>query len=359
VVTLGTTPDLVAQPIPDEAYKPLTGDDKTTADAWRKANAREAKEKRAGVNQLALGSPIEALIASLAERSRSIESMPDDRPEAVEAKAAAYAALADSVELTRARLAADAWCGAFFLSKHPGGHRITSSTVSALAEGTVPDPAVLETINDVRVRHGFLHWHLAFPDVFQRAGGFSVVIGNPPWEKVKLSEKEFFATRYPEIANAAGAKRKALISRLQTEDPRLWDDYRTALRSAEAESTFLRTSGRYPLCGRGDVNTYAVFAETMRDGLAPKGRLGVVVPTGIATDNTTREFFSDCVSHRRLVSLFSFENRAGIFEAVHREYKFCLLTLTGPAGGADVANFTFFAHRTSDLTDEARCVHIR
>lgn len=351
---LGTTPSLAAEPIPDDAYKPLTDDDKTTADTWRKVNAQEAKEKRAGVSQLALGSPIEQLVTSLADRFSLIEKMPDDTPEAVGAKATAYASLSDSADLIRARLAADAWCAPFFLAKTPGSCRITSSTVAALAEGTVPDPAVLNAINVVRDRHGLLHWHLAFPDVFRRAGGFSVVIGNPPWEKVKLSEKEYFAGRYPEIANATGAKRKALVARLQAEDPTLWDDYRSALRSAEAESVFLRTSRRYPLCGRGDVNTYTVFAETMRDGLTPTGRLGVVVPTGIATDDTTKAFFADCVTNRRLVSLFDFENRLGIFPDVDSRMKFCLFTLSGTAGGADAATFAFFAHRTSDLSDEER-----
>ncbi len=351
---LGTTPSLVAQPIPDDAYRPLTGDDKATADTWRKVNARETKEKRAGVSQLALGSPIEQLVTSLAELFGVIEEMPDDTPEAVGAKAAAYASVSDSADLIRARLAADAWCAPFFLTKGPGTCRITSSTVAALAEGTVPDPAVLDAVREVQDRHGLLHWHLAFPGVFQRAGGFSVVIGNPPWEKVKLSEKEYFSGRYPEIANATGAKRKELIARLQAEDPALWDDYRSALRSAEAESVFLRTSGRYPLCGRGDVNTYAVFAETMRDGLAPAGRLGVVLPTGIATDDTTKAFFADCISNRRLVSLFDFENSAPVFTDVHRSFKFCLLTLTGPAGGASESGFVFFAHRTSDLTDDER-----
>lgn len=351
---LGVTPALVAQPIPDEAYKPLTGDHKTIADAWRKTNAKEAKETRAGVNRFALGDPIEQLVSSLAESSRAIEGMADDTPQEVEAKAAAYAALANSAELARGRIAADAWCAPFFLPKRPEGFRITSSTVAALAEGTVPDPGLLDAISEMSVSHSFLHWHLAFPDVFQRTGGFSVVIGNPPWEKVQFTEKEFFASRFPEIANAAGAKRKALISHLKTEDPELWDDYQIALRRAEAESLFLRSSGRFPLCGQGRVNTYAVFAETMRDGLAPTGRLGVVVPTGIATDDTTKDFFADCVTKRRLVSLFDFENRLGIFPDVDSRMKFCLLTLTGPNGGASESIFAFFALRTHDLAEQER-----
>ncbi len=203
-------------------------------------------------------------------------------------------------------------------------------------------------------QYGFLHWHLAFLDVFGGRGGFDIVLGNPPWEKVKLSEKEFFAARSPEIANLAGDKRKAAIQKLQVEDPDLWDAYVIALRQAEGESHFIRSSGRFPLCGRGDVNTYAVFAEVMRDAVVPTGRLGVIVPTGIATDDTTKHFFADCVTDRRLASLYDFENREALFPGVDSRMKFCLLTLTGLQRPVDEAEFVFFAHQTADLNDPER-----
>ena len=141
---------------------------------------------------------------------------------------------------------------------------------------------------------------------------------------------------------------------MEREDPDLWQRYRLALRHAEAESLFLRNSGRYPLCGRGDVNTYAVFAEAMRDGLSPRGRLGVIVPTGVATDDTTKYFFADCVKTGHLASLLSFENEEFIFPAVHHAFKFCLLTITGSDTPVHDAEFFFFARRTSDLTDPER-----
>ena len=201
-------------------------------------------------------------------------------------------------------------------------------------------------------QYAFLHWHLAFPDVHTR-GGFDLVLGNPPWEKVKLSEKEFFAARAPEIAELAGAKRKAAITRLQTDNPALWGAYNDALRQADGESHFIRSSGRYPLCGRGDVNTYAIFAETMRDAISPTGRTGVIVPTGIATDDTTKHFFADIVTRRQLASLYDFENRQLLFR-VHRSMKFCLLTLSGTKKPVDEAEFVFFAHQPSDLNDPER-----
>ncbi|MGH9064028.1 MAG: Eco57I restriction-modification methylase domain-containing protein, partial [Acidimicrobiales bacterium] len=96
-------------------------------------------------------------------------------------------------------------------------------------------------------------------------------------------------------------------------------------------------------------------AETMRDAVAPAGRAGVVVPTGIATDDTTKPFFADLVERAGLVSLYDFENREGLFPGVHRSYKFCLLTLAGRdrpvAGGAE---FSFFCHQVAALSDPGR-----
>ena len=82
--------------------------------------------------------------------------------------------------------------------------------------------------------------------------GFDVMLGNPPWERVKLQEKEWFSTRNEAIATASNAaKRKKLINALKTEDPPMHEAFLEARRTAEGNSHYLRYSGRYPLCGRG------------------------------------------------------------------------------------------------------------
>jgi hypothetical protein len=181
-----------------------------------------------------------------------------------------------------------------------------------------------DEIHRLSQQYQFFHWHLAFPDVFRLpadvekpengqagwSGGFDVVLGNPPWERLKLQEKEFFAERSPAIAKALNAaERKRLIVRLVTDNPGLMTEFRVAQRQAEGESHLLRDSDLYPLCGRGDINLYAVFAEMSRQRLAPPGCMGLVLPSGIATDDTTKFYFQDVVSTCSLVSLFDFENR--------------------------------------------------
>jgi very-short-patch-repair endonuclease len=190
--------------------------------------------------------------------------------------------------------------------------------------------------------------------------GFDVVIGNPPWERIKLQEQEFFASRDSEIANAPNAAaRKKRIAELQQKNPQLWQEYQQALHAAESTSRFLRGSGFYPLTGRGDINTYSVFAERMRALLRPGGRAGIILPTGIATDDTNKHFFADLVERGELASLYDFENRKGIFLEVHRSYKFCLLTLRRvvaqrAAPLCQPAEFVFFCHKAADLADPER-----
>ena len=130
----------------------------------------------------------------------------------------------------------------------------------------------------------------------------------------------------------------------------LYSEFESALRRAADWIHFLRDSGRYPLAGRGDVNTYAVFAENDRTITSPRGRTGIIVPTGIATDATTQYLFKDLVTSAALASLYDFENAHAIFPSVDRRYKFCLLTLIGRAGKVQKSRFAFYLHDVTDLS---------
>lgn len=212
---------------------------------------------------------------------------------------------------------------------------------------------------ELGLRHNFFHWPLEFKEVFDPNGahrGFDVVLGNPPWERIKLQEKEWFANRDPAIANAPNAAaRHQQIEALLKEDPTLHAEFLADKRAAECGSHFVRNSGRYPLCGRGDVNTYTIFAELARQLINDRGRVGIIVPTGIATDDTTKYFFQSLMDNRSLVSLYDFENRKKLFSAVDSRMKFCLLTLTGAAQPIEQgAEFIFFAQDVAELKDDAR-----
>jgi len=151
------------------------------------------------------------------------------------------------------------------------------------------------------------------------------------------------------IADAPNAAaRKKLIASLQDSDSPaervLYGAFQAELRTAGGWSHLLRASGRYPLTGHGDINTYAVFAETARTVIDPRGRSGLVLPTGIATDATTALFFGNLIASSTLVSLYDFENMRPIFPGVHRSYRFCVLTTSGYAAPISRSRFAFFLH---------------
>jgi hypothetical protein len=213
-------------------------------------------------------------------------------------------------------------------------------------------------VDDPQVHGKAMNWQAVFPAVFGRAeSGFDCVIGNPPWERLKLQEREFFSFSAPEIANAvSAAKRRELIAQLKQSNPTLFARYQQARDDADRTLTYARNSGRYPLTGRGDINTYMLFAELARKIVAPNGRVGLLTPSGIATDDTTKEFFNALMGSKTLIGLYDFENRRRIFPDVDGRLKFCILLFGGAETNTTQADFVFFAHKMADLKDKDRHV---
>jgi len=201
-----------------------------------------------------------------------------------------------------------------------------------------------------------LDWQQMFADVFKRPdGGFDCVIGNPPWERMKLQEREFFNISASQIASAtSAAKRRELIEKLKTEDPDLYQKYLDAKTKADISLAYIRNCERYPLTGKGDINCYQIFAELAHTIVSGGGRVGLLVPTGIATDKTNEDFFAKLVNSQMLYGLYDFENRKKIFPDVDGRFKFSVLLFDGSKNKSKSANFVFFAHAMDDLRDKKR-----
>ncbi len=353
---LGATPELIAGGLPDDAFKPIQGDDKKVCTALKKRNKRERDGK-----QMDLGLPMvaeaHAEYNTLTSRSQGIDQAPDNNLKEIERKAAQFRTLVVSTEYRHQQTVANAWCAAFVFPKTADAPEpITTDTIRRLEEDADPLNADQhEEVDRLVNQYQFFHWGLAFPEVFAQ-DGFDCVLGNPPWEHTELKEKEWFALRSPEIATArTGAERKRRIAALRTENPQLFEHFSAVKRYHNGISHFLGNSNRYPFCGRGRINYYAVFAEGMRTLVNETGRVGVVLPTGIATDDTTKFFFQDVVGTKSLVSLFDFENKEGLFPGVHPEQRFCLLTAgRGLHTVTEAAEFVFFAHAIEELRDPKR-----
>ena len=365
---LGTTPKLLAEGVPNEAFKALTGDDKERVQKLRRTNRSERRERERRQGMLALGSPQASDSAELRDGFAEIDHYPDDSLFGQIAKQQSYQKLQESEAAQRSKLAADAWCATFVAPKTADSPAITDSIVRILSgePGSV-DNEIIEEINRLAEEYQFLHLYLAFPDIFivpenlddatnekcGWSGGFDCVLGNPPWRRIKLQETKWFETRSEWIASIANkSERQTAIAQLKHLDPVLYSQYTHALHMAEVQSSYLR-GGRWPLAGKGDVNTYPIFAELTREVLAPRGRVGIICPTGIATDITWSNLFADLINAKSLVSLYDFINTAKYFD-IPDKWNFCLLTMAGTESTIDDASLVFYAVTPSDLDDPSR-----
>ncbi len=202
----------------------------------------------------------------------------------------------------------------------------------------------------------FLHWELAFPTVWQNGqGGFDAIIGNPPWDRMKLQQVEWFAERKPDIAKAARASdRKQLIAQLESDNDPLWQNYLAAQAAAEAGSRVARECGDYPLLSGGDINLYSLFIERATSLIHPRGLVGLLCPSGIAADKGASEFFRGISGTGRLAALYDFENRKGFFPDVDSRFKFCALVFGGEQRTVAAARCAFYLHTLEEADDPAR-----
>ena len=247
----------------------------------------------------------------------------------------------------------------------------------AIALGTTdPDPEaeetnrfehLLQTARQLVVDERYLHWQVAFPGVWSnwevsgRHGGFDAVIGNPPWDRMKLQQVEWFAARRPEIAMAPrAADRKRMIAELQNARDPLWEDFAVANKRTVWALRMARKGGDYPLLGRGDINYYSLFVERAMTLVKSEGVIGLLTPSGIAADKTAAKFFKQVATQGRLRALYDFENRRTrygappFFPDVDSRQKFCAF-VASPSPMDGPTHCGFFLQDISELDDPDRC----
>ena len=225
-----------------------------------------------------------------------------------------------------------------------------------------------EDAKSIADREGFLHWEVAFPGVWSSwqhirpEGGFDAVIGNPPWDRIKLQEVEWFATRAREIALApTAAARRAAIRRLRERGHPLAKDFDDAKARADNLGNLFRASGHYPLLARGDINLYSLFVERAMNLIRPDGFVGLLTPSGIYADKTAARFFRSVSTTGRVDSVFDFENRrlgtdlVPFFPDIDSRFKFCALIFGGDTRRFEQTQCGFFLNGTEVIKDHRRC----
>ncbi|WP_414756202.1 Eco57I restriction-modification methylase domain-containing protein [Anabaena sp. CCY 9910] len=340
--------------IPDEAYKAVTGDDKQLATQLKKRNKKERENK----GQLSIYENLETKRTHYAESLRELGNIAELSPQQVREKQARYQQSRKDSEWLEDYSACNLWTGAFFMPLLIENLDLLPSTetLTQLLRGNLPNQRILDTANKLAEEKYFFHWCIEFPEVFEQ-GGFDCVLGNPPWERIKLQEREFFTSRSANIADAQNkATRDKLIKELKKTNPELAQAFEYAKHDAEAQSKFIREAGRFPLTAVGDINTYSVFAETTRKLISINGRVGIIVPTGIATDDTCKQFFSDLIQKQNLSKLYDFENRDYLFTDIYYRVRFCLLVLSGYC--TEKTSFAFLLTQVKQLENQKRIFNL-
>lgn len=227
--------------------------------------------------------------------------------------------------------------------------------------------ALLDEAQALIAEERYLHWQIAFPGVWTDweneglHGGFDAVIGNPPWDRMKLQQVEWFAVRRQDIAMAQrAADRARMIAELETAADPLFADFTKASERAETAARLARTSGDYPLLSSGDINIYSLFVERAMTLVKPEGIVGLLTPSGIASDKSASVFFKSVATEGRLRALYDFENRRTrynlqpFFPDVDSRFKFCVF-VASPSPTDRAAQCAFFLHSVDEVANPDQC----
>ena len=312
-------PKLLEKGIPDKAFQPLTGDDREATNTLKRRNRIDVRQRQLFAEH----------ITDLAVCAVDLAAMPEENLEQVEQKREAWLIMIQNASCQEEKFRADLFTAAFYARKLQENIQNVPTNVELAApdRGEVIPLPMKKHINELAEHYRFIHWHLAFPEVFEH-GGFDVLLGNPPWERLALEDKEFFASKLPEIASISNtARRKAAIDKLRDTHPVVHRQYERAHRISLCTSNFANYSTRYKYGNSGRLNTYPLFFESALSLVKKKGAVGMVLQSGIAIDAPMETFWRFIVSKFSVSCFLDFENKNGIFPSVHREMRFCLLSV--------------------------------
>ena len=302
----------------------------TLDDALRQPTRGDPRRRRPETLPLFEGVDVTPVLEDAVRTRLRLARDPDDSAAIVSAKEKALATLhAPQSPLGRWSAVLDLWCaGWFWEDGAPPGSALFRELSDRLLSGRATLPArstdcVLEHSAALAARLRFVHWPLAFPEIFSDErgerlpdAGFDAIVGNPPWDMVRGDSGE------------AGVR---------------------AGRKVEARrfTDFVREAGVYRVESRAHVNRYQLFVERALQLARPGGRIGLVLPSGVVTDAGSAPLRRHLFERADVDSVTGLDNRGGIFP-IHRSLRFVLLTATAGRPTRDIA-CRFGITRTEDL----------
>src|SRR5690606_13043369 len=153
-----------------------------------------------------------------------------------------------------------------------------ATRIEDISDDTVADHPQLEEAFILAEDLKSLHFPVKFPEVFLRKrSGFDCLLGNPPWEKVKVERHLWWRVRDPGLGGLSVGEQNRRVEELSRERPDLDAQYRQDVELAD----YLRQvilSGPYPGIGTGDPDLYKAFAWRCWHLCGSGCSIGIVLP---------------------------------------------------------------------------------
>lgn len=357
---VGATPELIKKGIPVEAFNPVTLDDKvicTQLKAIVKKELEQAEKEVHESNQLQFAYRDNRLKEQFEEKRKKImDSLQEDINEVSDIEVE-YGKLVRAEHEFKEWLLSDFWTAAFFIKKdnHDLKQYPTNKVLKAIEENEQVDEELVQTVKNLANQYRFFHWHLEYPEVFEK-GGFDCILGNPPWEKLQAEEVKFFSTRDTVISTQESTKkRKQLIDRLQLTNPHLFIEWESYKDSIERTAKYIINSSQYKNSGKGNINFYKIFADKAIKSISKKGYCGLIVQSGLFTDDLSKEFFQELMLNMNIVSVYDFDNVNRLFP-IHRQMRFSLITLSKEKN--EKTKFRFYLTKIEDINSGINPIEI-
>lgn len=367
---IGATPDLIKKGIPEDAFKAV-GNDNPDICTKLKQKVRRELESLNRVNEPTAQYGFQFKRNETDELLRIREVLNNRKQEQVSDVDMAeeeYLELEKMERKFKDWLMADVWTAAFFIGKKDINLDLypTNVTLENLRENQPVNEVLIERILKIADQYNFFHFHLEFPEVFEKAkteqgrsGGFDCLLGNPPWEKINLEDKEFFAIRMPSISEIKNAsKRTKAILALKVTELDLFTEYTTAVDFTNKQISFFKESQAYKYGNAGLLNTYPLFTEKVGEILNSTGACGYIIPSGFFMDDTTSPLFRHYFETNRLKSIYDFENKHRIFHHVHGQYRFSAVTLQKGIEKKHKAKFMFYLLDVEEIISNPNAIFL-
>ncbi|HEY9475549.1 MAG TPA: hypothetical protein VIS06_17090 [Mycobacteriales bacterium] len=173
-----------------------------------------------------------------------------------------------------------------------------------------------------------VHLPVRFPEVFLRdQPGFDVLLGNPPWEKVKVEEHQWWALRFPGLRSMSQKDKNAATARYKIDRPDLLAEYQAEVAATETAKNALGV-GPFPgLRAATDTDLSLAFAWRFWHLLGADGRAGVVLPRGILNGRAGAQWRTTILDGGAFAEVATLTNSRHWLFDIHPQYTIGLVTL--------------------------------